>query len=142
MTEAPATTAGSGKPAATAEAGQSQTARLPRAATATALTSLIPTVEAAFPILILTYFPLIIISGVLFSIREPHWLSTFATYLPAQPLIDAVTTAVRATPGVPFLPARDMTVLAAWAVGGLLLAVFTFSWEPHRPAQRRPARTR
>jgi ABC-2 type transport system permease protein len=112
------------------------------AATATALTSLIPTVEAAFPVLILTYFPLIIISGVLFSIREPHWLSTLATYLPAQPLIDTVTTAVRHARGAPFLPARDMIVLAAWAVAGLLTAVFTFRWEPHRPAQRRPARTR
>lgn len=111
------------------------------AATATALTSLIPTVEAAFPILILTYFPLIIISGVLFSIREPHWLSILATYLPAQPLIDTVTTAVRHARGAPFLSARDMIVLAAWAVGGLLTAVFTFRWEPRRPAQRRPART-
>ena len=112
------------------------------AATATALTSLIPTVDAAFPILILTYFPLIIISGVLFSIREPHWLSTLATYLPAQPLIDAVTTAVRHSQGAPFLPARDVIVLAAWAVGGLLTAMLTFRWEPHRPTQRRPARTR
>jgi len=111
------------------------------AATATALTSLIPTVEAAFPILILAYFPLIIISGVLFSIREPHWLSTLATYLPAQPLIDTVTTAVRHARGAPFLSARDMIVLAAWAVGGLLTAVFTFRWEPRRAAQRRPART-
>jgi hypothetical protein len=34
-----------------------------------------------------------------------------------------------------------MIVLAAWAVGGLLTAVFTFRWEPRRPAQRRPART-
>jgi hypothetical protein len=33
--------------------------------------------------LIQTYFPLII-SGVLFSIREPHWLSTLATYLFAR----------------------------------------------------------
>jgi ABC-2 type transport system permease protein len=111
------------------------------AATATALTGLIPTVEAAFPILILTYFPLIIISGVLFSIREPHWLSTLATYLPAQPLIDAVTTAVQHARDAPFLPAHDTIVLAAWAVGGLLTAVLTFRWEPHRPVRRRPVRT-
>jgi ABC-2 type transport system permease protein len=110
------------------------------AATATALTSLIPTVEAAFPILILTYFPLVIVSGVLFSITEPHWLSTAVTYLPAQPLIDQVTSAVRHTPGTPFLSSRDMTVLACWAVGGLLAAILVFRWEPHRPAQRRAAR--
>lgn len=110
------------------------------AATATALTSVIPTVEAAFPVLILIYFPLIIVSGVLFTISEPHWLSTLATYLPAQPLIDAVIRSVRHGPGAPFLPARDMIVLVCWAVGGLLAAIVLFRWEPHRPAQRRAAR--
>jgi ABC-2 type transport system permease protein len=110
------------------------------AATATALTSIIPTVEAAFPILILTYFPLVIVSGVLFSITEPHWLSTLSSYLPAQPLIDAVTRAVEHAPGTPFLNSRDMIVLACWAGGGLLTATLVFRWEPHRPAQRRTAR--
>jgi ABC-2 type transport system permease protein len=110
------------------------------AAAATAVTSLIPTVEAAFPILILSYFPLVIISGVMFSITEPHWLSTFATYLPAQPLIDAVTRAVQPAPGTPFLDSRDVSVLACWAVGGLLAAIALFRWQPHRPRQRRAAR--
>jgi hypothetical protein len=76
-----------------------------------------------------------------FSISEPHWLSTLATYLPAQPLIDATTHAARHTPGAPFLPTRDMIVLAAWAVAGLLAAVILFRWEPHRPTQRRAAPT-
>lgn len=112
------------------------------AATATAVSSIIPTVEAAFPTLIFIYFPVIIISGVLFSsIREPHWLSTLATYLPAQPLTDGVTHAVRHSPGAAFLRTRDLIVLAPWAVGGLLAAVFVFRWEPHRPTQRRAART-
>jgi ABC-2 type transporter len=111
-------------------------------AAATALTSLIPTVEAAFPILILTYFPLVIVSGVLFSISEPHWLYTLSTYLPAQPLVDAVTNAVRQAPGTPFLDQRDVIVLASWAVGGLLAAVLVFRWEPHRPGQRRVAKPR
>ena len=111
------------------------------AATATALTSVIPTVEAAFPTLIFIYFPVIIVSGVLFTnISEPHWLSTFATYLPAQPLIDAVTHAVRHTSGAPFLPVRDVIVLACWAIGGMLGAIVLFRWEPHRSTQRRAAR--
>jgi ABC-2 type transport system permease protein len=110
------------------------------AATATAVTSLIPTVEAAFPILILTYFPTVIISGVMFSITEPHWLSTTATYLPAQPLIDAVTRAVEPASGTPFLDSRDIIVLACWSIGGLAAAIGLFRWQPHRPAQRRAAR--
>ncbi len=31
-------------------------------------------------------------------------------------------------------------MLAAWAVAGLVAAIATFRWEPHRPTQRRPAR--
>lgn len=110
------------------------------AATATAVTTIIPTVEAATPILMLTYFPVIIISGVLGNLSEPHWLSTLATYLPAQPLIDALTHAARHNPGNTILPTRDLVVLACWTVGGLLAATLLFRWEPHRPARRRAAR--
>lgn len=112
------------------------------AATATALTALIPTVEAASPTLMLTYFPVIIISGIFGVIREPHWLSAIASYLPAQPLVQAVGSALGHTAGHPLLPARDLVVLAAWAVAGLAVALATFRWEPHRPTQQRPARQR
>jgi ABC-2 type transport system permease protein len=110
------------------------------AATATALTAMIPTVEAAAPTLMLTYFPVIIVSGIFGAISEPRWLSTLARYLPAQPLVQAVESALGHTSGHPLLPARDLIVLAAWAVAGLAAAVATFRWEPHRPTLRRPAR--
>lgn len=111
------------------------------AATATALTALIPTIEAAAPTCILTYFPIIIISGVFGSINEPSWLATIASYLPAQPLIHALTTVLGNTTGQTWPPARDLVVLAAWAIAGLAVAITTFRWEPHRPTQKRPART-
>lgn len=111
------------------------------AATATALTAVIPTVEAAAPTLMLTYFPIIVVSGIFGVISEPHWLSTIASYLPAQPLVQAVATSLKNTPGHGLLAARDLVVLVAWAVAGLAGAVATFRWEPHRPAQRRSART-
>jgi len=117
-------------------------AALAWASAATAVTSLIPSVEAAFPILTLIYFPLVIISGVLFSISEPHWLSTLVSYLPAQPMIDAMRNAVHHGPGVPFIPVRDAAVLAAWAAGGLLVAIFGFRWEPHRPRGHAGTRAR
>ncbi|MGH3192058.1 MAG: ABC transporter permease, partial [Streptosporangiaceae bacterium] len=100
-------------------------AALAWASAATAVTTLIPSVEAAFPTLTLIYFPLVIMSGVLFSISEPHWLTTLMTYLPAQPMINAAFNAVHHGPGVPFIPGRDVAVLAGWAVGGLLAAVLT-----------------
>jgi ABC-2 type transport system permease protein len=110
-------------------------------AIATALTAAIPTVEAAAPTFMLTYFPVIIISGLLGSTSEPHWLSTIATYLPAQPLAHAVAAALGHTAGHAWLPARDLIVLAAWAIAGIAVAVLTFRWEPHRPTQRRRARS-
>lgn len=111
------------------------------AAAATALTAAIPTVEAATPILTLIYFPLIIISGMLGSISEPHWLSTVASYLPAQPLIAGATHALHHTHGTPLLPTRDIVVLAAWAGTGIAIAVLSFRWEPHRATQRSATRT-
>ena len=110
------------------------------AAIATAVTAVIPTLEAAAPTFLLIYFPIIIVSGIFGSISEPHWLSTLASYFPAEPLIHAIATALGHTAGHPLLPARDLIVLAVWIVAGLATAVATFRWEPHRPAQRRPAR--
>ncbi len=108
-------------------------AALAWASAVTAVTSIIPSVEAAFPTLTLIYFPVVITSGVLFSLNEPSWLSTLVSYLPAEPMIDAARNATRHAPGLPFLPGKDTAVLAAWAVGGLLVAILTFRWEPHRP---------
>lgn len=110
------------------------------AAAATALTSAVPTVEAASPIFILIYFPVIIISGVLGGIDEPHWLHTLASYLPAEPMSSAATSALQHTPGTPLLPAHDVIVLNAWIVLALAVAVLTFRWQPHRPTQRRRGR--
>jgi ABC-2 type transport system permease protein len=110
------------------------------AATATAVTAVIPSVEAAAPTMMLTYFPVVIVSGALGSISEPHWLSTLVTYLPAQPLVHAARVVLGYSAGHAFLPARDLIVLAAWAVAGMAIAIVTFRWDPHRPTQRRPAR--
>lgn len=112
------------------------------AASATALTAVIPTVEAAAPTFMVIYFPAIIISGTFGSISEPHWLFTIATYLPAQPLINAVSVSLHHAAGGPLLPpARDLMVMAAWAVVSLAASLVIFRWEPHKPAPRRAART-
>jgi ABC-2 type transport system permease protein len=111
------------------------------AAAATALTAAVPTLEAAAPTFLVTYFPVIIVSGVFGPISEPHWLATIASYLPAQPLAHAVAIALGHTAGQAWLPARDLAVLAAWAIAGIAIAVVTFRWEPRRPTQKRPERT-
>jgi ABC-2 type transport system permease protein len=106
------------------------------AALATAVTGIVPNVASAFPILGLSYLPVVLISGVLGSMpSEPSWLTTLASYLPVQPIIDATTHAVQHGS----LVLRDLLVLMGWTIGGLLAALGTFRWAPTRPRQRRAA---
>jgi ABC-2 type transport system permease protein len=108
---------------------------------ATALAGIVPTAPTAQPTFVLIYFLVLTVSGAFGTLTAlPHWLLSLARYLPAQPLIDAVARAFGHASGAPYLPARDVLVLAVWAAAGLLAAVALFRWDPHRPAQRRAAR--
>ncbi|HEY7048860.1 MAG TPA: ABC transporter permease [Jatrophihabitantaceae bacterium] len=108
------------------------------AAAATALTGFVPSVASAFPVLGLTYLPVVLFSGG-FGPRtnQPQWTVELARYLPVRPAVEAVEQALRSGG----LPGRDLLVLAAWAVGGGLVSLRTFRWAPTTPRQRRPART-
>jgi ABC-2 type transport system permease protein len=104
---------------------------------AAAVTPLLTSAEGANPLLTLTYLPLIIFSGGFGGLSGlPHWLNTLMSYLPAQPMIDAVTQALQPSAG---LSGRDLAVLGAWALGGLLLSVRFFRWDPTRPRHARSA---
>lgn len=107
------------------------------AAASTVMSSVVPGTGAASPAFLLTYFPVVLVSGVLGPLSgEPHWLTTLASYLPAEPVIDTVGRALR---HVPVFSAHDVLVLAAWVIVGLAVASARFRWEPYRPAQHRPA---
>jgi ABC-2 type transport system permease protein len=107
------------------------------AAASTLMSSVVPGMGAASPTFLLTYFPVVLISGVLGPLSgEPHWLTTLASYLPAEPVIDTVGRALR---HVPVFSTHDLLALAAWVIVGLAVASARFRWEPYRPAQHRPA---
>jgi ABC-2 type transport system permease protein len=106
------------------------------AAAGTAITPLLTSAQGANPLLTLTYIPLIIFSGGFGGLSGlPHWLNTLMSYLPAQPMIDAVTRALDHSG----LPGRDLAVLGAWALGCLAISVRFFRWDPHRPRHARLA---
>jgi ABC-2 type transport system permease protein len=110
------------------------------AAAGTAITPLLTSAQGVNQLLALTYIPLIIFSGGFGRLSGlPHWLTTLMSYLPAQPMIDAVTRALEPAAGQSglALSGRDLAVLAAWAVGCLLLSVRFFRWDPHRPRHAR-----
>jgi ABC-2 type transport system permease protein len=103
----------------------------------TAASALIPSVEAAWPLLGLTYLPLVVLSGSFGTVTGlPAWLSSLVRYLPAQPLIESTSRALQGR--VPF-SAHDLAVELAWAAFALLAAQRWFSWAPHAPGRRRHA---
>ena len=107
------------------------------AAAATAVSGFVPSMASAFPILGLTYLPVMLFSGALSAQSgQPVWTANLVHYLPVQPTVDALGHALR-TGG---LPGHDLLVLATWALAGVLLSLRTFRWQPTRPRQHRPAR--
>ena len=111
-------------------------ASLAWAAVGTAAFIAVPTADAAFPVLGLTALPVLAQSGTFGAIGALlPWLATLPRYLPAQPVIDAVTQVLQHTSGgLAPIPPPDAATLAAWAVAGLLVSARFFRWNPRRPA--------
>lgn len=103
------------------------------AAAGTAITALISNAQAAQPVLMLVYLPLIFLSGSFGPTGNlPHWVVTAVSYLPVQPMIDALTRGLASSGGT-LLPAHDFAVLVAWLAGGLVASILFFRWDPSRP---------
>jgi ABC-2 type transport system permease protein len=92
----------------------------------TAVSAFIPGADAAWPILGVTYLPILALSGGFGAITEPAWLHTLVSYLPAQPLVDAAARAL----GGAAPSAHDVLVPVAWAVAAFAVAARAFRWEP------------
>jgi ABC-2 type transport system permease protein len=106
------------------------------AAVGTAITTLIPSSQAAQPVLMLIYLPLVFLSGSFGPTGSlPRWVGTAVTYLPVQPIIDALTRGL--TGGGSLLPVHDLLVLVAWLAAGLLASLLFFRWDPSRPRHAR-----
>jgi len=103
----------------------------------TAVSAFIPTAAAAYPLLTVTYLPIVLVSGALGSGRQPAWLAAAASYLPARPVIVAATEALRHPGGWPVLTFGQLAVLAGWAAAGLTVALACFRWDPARAPQLR-----
>lgn len=107
----------------------------------TAASAWIPTVEAAWPLLGLTYLPILILSGGFGSVvGEPAWLAMIVDHLPVRPIIDGASNSLlHGSGGLP-ISAHGAAVLAAWAAAGMLLSGRWFQWAPLQPGRRRAAR--
>ena len=95
------------------------------------LASVIRNQEAAVPTSQALLLPLYFISGVFVAVSIlPHWLVDVADVFPVRHLASALLTAYNPhTTGLGFA-GKDLLIVAAWGVGGLLIALRRFSWMP------------
>ena len=99
-------------------------------ALALAMTSLIPTADAAPGIVNFSILPLLFVSGYFFQV--PQVLESISSFFPAKPFLDAMSASFDPfQEGAGFLW-RDLAVLAAWGIAASLAAFRSFSWEPRR----------
>jgi ABC-2 type transport system permease protein len=96
-----------------------------------ALASLIENQDAAQPVTQALMLPLYFISGVFISVSIlPHWLVDVADVFPVRHLAAALLAAYNPHTSGSAFAGTDLLILAAWGVGGLLLALRRFSWLP------------
>jgi ABC-2 type transport system permease protein len=96
-----------------------------------ALTALIPSQDAAAPIVNALLLPLYFLSGVFIPDDElPHGVTEFAGHFPVRDFFQAFLDAYVPATGDAGLDWGNLAVVAIWGVAGLLLAIRFFRWTP------------
>jgi ABC-2 type transport system permease protein len=97
-----------------------------------ALTTIIPSREAAPAITNLVVFPLYFLSGVFIPESEiPSGVLHVADVFPIRHLFDALLAGFDPATATAGFQVGDVAVVAAWGVFGLAVALRRFRWEPH-----------
>ena len=97
-------------------------------ALAFAISAAIPNADAAPAIVNATILPLLFLSGIFIplGVNSPAWIRWVARVFPVRHFADGMQAGFVGT----VFSWTDVLVVAAWGVGGLLLATRFFSWEP------------
>jgi ABC-2 type transport system permease protein len=93
-----------------------------------AITRIIPNGDAAPAIVNATILPLLFLSGVFIPLgsNSPAWILWIARVFPVWHFARGMQAGFLGTP----FDWTDVLVVAAWGLGGLLLSIRFFSWEP------------
>jgi ABC-2 type transport system permease protein len=98
-----------------------------------ALTGLIRDADASPAIVNASILPLLFISDVFITPgNAPDWLSAVADVFPVKHLSTALFAAFNPFEDGSGFRISDLAVMAAWGLGGALVALRTFRWEPPR----------
>ncbi len=100
---------------------------------ALATTAAIPNADASPAVVNAITLPLLFISDVFIPPGEsPDWLITVADLFPIKHLSEALQTAFNPFETGSGFEFTHLAVIAAWGVGGRMMALRFFSWEPRR----------
>ena len=95
-----------------------------------AVTAFIPNADAAPAVVNGTILPLLFISDVFIPLNNPpQWLDIAGKIFPVRHLADAMISSFFALSGSG-LHTDDLLVLGAWGIGGLIVGLRFFQWEP------------
>jgi ABC-2 type transport system permease protein len=95
-----------------------------------ALASFIRRADAVTPVVNATWLPLAIVSGVFYPMAHiPGWLERGVSAFPMRPLVETFQPAFVSDPNMGRFWSH-LLVLAAWAVGGVLITARWFRWSP------------
>ena len=96
-----------------------------------ALSGVVRSMQSAQPVAMAASMPLFFISGVFIPwVIIPHWLQHVAGIFPVRPLVSAILAPFITHGGQTPWSATDLLIVAAWGLGGLILALRTFKWAP------------
>lgn len=96
-----------------------------------AVSAFISTADAAQPVLQFVTLPLYFISGVFVpDANNPRWLRGVANVFPVRHLAQALLFAFDPASHGPGIAWGQIAAVAAWGVGGLVVAVRRFRWAP------------
>jgi ABC-2 type transport system permease protein len=98
-----------------------------------AITTVIPTPEAAPAVSMVVVFPLLFASGVFFPIPMPGWLEGIIYALPVRPFGLALRESFAPSATGVVIAWPELGIMLAWSLLGLFVALRFFRWEP-RPA--------
>jgi ABC-2 type transport system permease protein len=96
------------------------------------ITTLVPNVDAAGPMISIVFFLLLAFSGLYFPITPGSTLSTVSGYFPVRHLISAVEQSFNLPPGGPAFAWHDLGVMAIWGVVGAFIGFRRWNWSPRR----------
>ena len=98
-----------------------------------AMSTFIPNADSSGPLISTVFFVLLFLSGFWFPIQSGTTLANVAAWFPVRHFITAVF-ATFSTHGDPWAW-PDLRVLAIWAAGGFIVAVWRFRWAPRAGAR-------